>query len=120
MRTRNRSIVKALVFGIALITVLFIIFKIRAEAKSSFFDGARFACEEQARVSIRNILRDEGIRNPGINITSVTSDGKVYDYEVLIHLPSYIHLDSAVISELSESIRALSMLPEDRTEVIFS
>lgn len=107
MRAKEKSLVKALIAGAVLITLLFIIFKVRAEARERFFGEEVYASEAGLAAEVRDILRIEGIRNPGINVTSVTQDGRSYDYSILIHLPSYVHPDDADLDLIEGAIRGL-------------
>ncbi len=107
MRTGERSLVRALIAGAVLIILLFIIFKISVRARGRFFGEDIYAAEAGLTAEVRDILRIEGIRNPGINVTSVTSDGSSYDYSILIHLPSYVHPGGEFIEQITDAIKGL-------------
>ncbi|MCR5279017.1 MAG: hypothetical protein K6E19_06210 [Lachnospiraceae bacterium] len=121
MKTRERSLFKALILAFLLITVLFMIFKLRAEAKERFFSEERFACENEYKAEVREILLQHGIKNAGINITATSLNGVHYDYEILIHLPSYINLDAERERALTGAITELGPVTEfSSSQIIFS
>ncbi len=121
MKTKERSLAGALILAAVLFTILFIIFKVRAEAKTIYFTEDRFALEAEFKTGARNLLKEYGIKNPGINITAVSADGHRFDYEVMIHLPSYISLDPDRECDLTEKLTDLAgILAGDDIEINFS
>jgi len=118
MRTKNRSLLIPVACMVAFIIILFTC-RLQVFAKQTSFSTATDSIEKTYRMALSSALKGAGIKNAGISMTKLTTDGVNVKYKVEIYLPSYMDLNSSEEAKLLESLSAIE-LGIDNATVSFS
>ena len=118
MKNKERSLMNVLILAAVLMAVMFFLLKLSAEAKSDYFREDRSAMEAQFRGEIRKLLYEEGYKNPGINLTKTSDNGKTFEYRVLINLPKYYQITEIEEESLKNLLLDIDFFSEDSTVII--
>ncbi|MCR5311320.1 MAG: hypothetical protein K6E32_07910 [Lachnospiraceae bacterium] len=113
MKNREKSLMNVLILAAVLMAVMFFLLKISAEAKSNYFREDRTVAEAEFRASIRELLREEGYKNPGINLTKTSENGRTFEYRVWINLPTYYHITEIEEENLIKLLSDIEFFRED-------
>lgn len=118
MRARNKSIIIPVAFLVALI-IIFFTCRIQVFAKQSTFSTMTDSRESSYRAAVSSTLKSMGIKNAGISMTKLTTDGVNVKYKVEIYLPSYIDMNNSEEAKLLATLSAIN-LGVDNATVSFS
>lgn len=112
MKSREKTVFRMLTITFFAMIIMFFVLKITAEAGSGVMSKDYSACEATFKSDIRAVLGAEGIKNPGINVSRLSKDGKTLEYTVLINLPSYMVLSSDREADLMVKLNGLKPVKE--------
>ena len=112
MKSREKTVFQMLMFAFFAVLIMFFIFKIKAEAESGVMSKDYSAYEATFKKDVRALLFAEGIKNPGINVSKLSRDGKTLEYTVSINLPSYIELSNDKQAEIIGKLNELKPVKE--------
>ncbi|MCR4727118.1 MAG: hypothetical protein K5796_00515 [Lachnospiraceae bacterium] len=112
MKSREKTVFRMLTITFFAMIIMFFVLKITAEAGSGVMSKDYSACEATFKSDIRAVLGAEGIKNPGINVSRLSEDGKTLEYTVLINLPSYTALSSDREADLMVKLNGLKPVKE--------
>ncbi|MBP5152228.1 MAG: hypothetical protein ILP13_04875 [Lachnospiraceae bacterium] len=113
MKNKERSLMNVLILAAVLMAVMFFLLKISAEAGADYFREDRTVAEADFRKEIRSILSEEGYKNPGINLTKISDNGKTFEYRVLINLPTYYQITEIEKENLIRLLSGIEFFSED-------
>lgn len=115
MRTETieTSIIKLLLATLAFMAALIWFFRITAVAKENYFSEDTDIYETNLRTDVREMLRDEGIINPGIEITKISEDGIRTDYSVVIRPADYLELSESEKEDIIKDLEGIGFPVQD-------
>lgn len=106
MRAKNRFLFIPVAFFIAFI-IIFLTCRLDVFARQSAFSRSTDIAETAYRADLSKTLKSAGIKNAGITMTKLTTDGSNVRYKVDIYLPSYIKLNNAEEAQLLERLSSV-------------
>lgn len=94
MREKRVNAAKFFVVSMILVLFLTMAMSIKANGREKNMIKSNDAAETVYRNGIKAVLKDNGAKNAGVNLTKITEDGQHFEYKVVINLPGYLNLDN--------------------------
>ena len=106
------------IFGLVLLTLLILVLTVnlsRIKAVAGCGNILRESDEAEAvyRQELRDVLKEYGAKNAGINLSKGTADGETLEIDVCICLPSYIDFDDTETEDFLNALYAIDFGAEN-------